>query len=257
MIQQLFKQLRFSDKEMQVYLCLAELGKTTASLTAKKLQIPRSTAYSVLEALVQRGVVSLEQTSGATYYVVNQPEALQRMVAREKEQCLQELSDKEEAATELLKQVTPFFKSTNYSVPRLQFFEGTANVESMLYDLCRDWQKSISRYDYVWWGYQDHQFVETYREWLDYYWATMHEKERIMLLSNKSETEKDLKGQIARRQIKMPPKGLDFSSTIWVLGDYVVTIMTRQKPHYAFQLKDAVFAANQRNMFQMLWGFIN
>jgi hypothetical protein len=81
----------------------------------------------------------------------------------------------------------------------------------------------------------------------------MHENEKICLLSNKSPTEKKLKNKIAKREIRHVPKNFEFSSTIWVLGDYVITIMTRQKPHYAFVLKDSVFAANQRLIFQLLW----
>ncbi len=253
MINQLFEQLGFSHNEIKVYLSLAELGKSSASMIAKQQDLPRSTIYSVLEGLIQKGIVAVEQSSGSSYYVLNQPDSLQRMVAREKEQALAEAKEKEQVAAELLEAVQPFFKSTNYSVPKLQFFDGAANVENMLYDNCQEWQKSISRFDYTWWGYQDHHFVENYRSWLDYYWAQMHEGEQILLLSNKSSTEHKLKGKVHKREIKHLPKAFEISSTIWILGDYIISIMTRQKPHYAFQLKDTVFAANQRLIFQLLW----
>jgi len=97
------------------------------------------------------------------------------------------------------------------------------------------------------------QFVETYRDWLDYYWGSMHADEKIRLLSNRSVTERKLKNRVQRREIRVLPKQYHFSSTIWVLGDYIVSIMTRQKPHYAFLLQDAVFAANQRLLFQLMW----
>lgn len=253
MIDQLFEQIGFSKNEIKVYLCLARLGKSSASIIAKQQQLPRSTTYSVLDSLIDRGVVALEHTSGTTYYVINQAESLQRMIEREEQEYLLKASAKKSVTTELMGLIRPFFKSENYSIPKLRFFEGTANVENMLYDLCREWQESISHFDYTWWGYQDNHFVETYRDWLDYYWNSMHQKEKILLLSNKSDTEKKLKGEVARREIKVVPKSFEFSSTIWVLGEYVVTIMTRQKPHYAFQLKDTVFAANQRLMFQLFW----
>ena len=123
----------------------------------------------------------------------------------------------------------------------------------MLYEHCLEWQKSLSGYDSTWWGYQDHQFVESYREWLDYYWTKMPEEENILLLSNESPTEVQLKGKIPQRRIRLVPSDFQFSSTIWVAGDYVITVMTRQRPHYAFQLQDKVFASNQRKSFQLLW----
>lgn len=253
MLEQLFSVLELSESEVNVYLSLAELGKAPASLLAKKLQIPRSTAYTILENLLKRGLISIEQAPDTSFYVANQPESLRRMVEEEKKIQEQKFRSKSKAVDELLPFLGTQFKRKNYSVPKLQFFEGTTNIKSMLYDHCRAWQSSISLYESTWWGYQDHEFVETYREWLDYYWASMQPDEKIFLLSNHSTTEKRLKNQIARRVIKVVPKQYQYSSTVWVLGEYVITIMTRQKPHYAFQLQDTVFASNLRLTFQLLW----
>jgi len=175
------------------------------------------------------------------------------MVQAEREELRKKLDRKEAAARELALAVEPLFRARHYSVPRIQFFEGSRNVEQMLYDYELEWQKSIAHEDYTWWGYQDHEFVVQYRGWLDDYWKNLKSAEKIWLISNESPTETKLRGQVARRIIKPVPSGVEFSSTIWVLGEYVVTIMIRQKPHYAFMLKDAVFAANQRAVFQLLW----
>ena len=256
MLDQLFSNLEISANEAKLYQTLAELGKAPASLLAKRLSLPRSTVYTALGSLHARGLVAVEQTQELAYYVANQPEALLRMVEEEKKAATKKIEIKENSAKELMPFLEPLFKNSNFSVPKLQFFEGTANVRSMLCDYSQEWQRSISKFDYTWWGYQDHHFVETYRDWLDQYWAAMHPEEKIMLLSNPSETERKLKKKINRRTIKVMPGKKYFSSTIWVLGDYIVTIMTRQQPHYAVQLMDPVFASNQRLLFQMLWSFI-
>jgi sugar-specific transcriptional regulator TrmB len=253
MLEPLFKTLGFSENEIRIYLTLAESGKSTGTLLAKQTKLARSTAYSVLESLISKGVVSCEQSKESTYYLPNAPASLLRMVELEHEDEERSYVAKRDAATELTEKVLPYFKSENFSIPKLQFFEGEVNVNNMLYDYCREWQKSISYADFTWWGYQDHQFVEQYREWLDFYWASMMPDEKIRLFSNKSEIEKKLRKKIERREIRPVPKGHEISSTIWALGEYVITIMNRQKPHYAFQLKDAVFAANQRSIFQLMW----
>ncbi len=255
-MEHLFQKLGFSPTETSVYLALAELGKAAASLLAKKANIPRSTTYSVLESLIQKGVVSIEHDKDVTLYLANSPTSLTKMVDSEKENNAKIIKDKEDVAQELLKLVSPMFTSSNFSIPRIQFFEGTKNIENMLYTYEAEWQESISRYDFTWWGYQDTDFVLNYRQWLDRYWSKMKPEEKVNLLSNRSEIENKLRGKISRRQIKKLPKGTEFSSTIWSLGEYVIMIMTRQQPHYAFQLKDAVFAANQRTTFQLLWKLI-
>ncbi len=253
----LFHQLGFSPKEVKVLLALADVGKGPVSVIAKKAGVPRSTAYSILEALLARGLVVSEYDDSTALYRINQPGGLVAMVEAEKEEQLKKIARKEKVARDLEQLMEPLFlKSTHYSIPRIQFFEGARSVNSMLYRFESVWQSSIAQHDYTWWGYQDVEFVRQYRPWLDHYWSMLKPEERVSLLSNQSEVEEKLKGKIARRIIKQLPQGIEFSSTIWVLGEYVVTIMTRQKPHYAFLLKDSVFAANQRSIFQLLWRFI-
>lgn len=254
MIDALFQQLGFSSNEQKVYLALAEMGKSTAALIAKQSELPRSTAYSVLEQLVLRGLVSLERDGSQTMYLANSPASLVAMVEKERTALLEELDCRQQAARELIERVGPFFKRQHFSVPRIQFFEGRSNVENMLFEQCLTWQKSAAERDSIWWGYQDHTFVHEYRKWLEYYWYEAgSEQEQALLFSNRSDIEAELAGTVPRRHVKLVPEGFGISSTIWVAGDYVVTIMARQKPHYAFQLHDAVFASNQRNIFRLLW----
>ena len=72
MIDAFFNVLGFSGNEIKVFLSLAEVGKSPASLIAKRVHIPRTTAYSVLDKLVERGVVSIEHKGSSTFYTANQ-----------------------------------------------------------------------------------------------------------------------------------------------------------------------------------------
>jgi sugar-specific transcriptional regulator TrmB len=253
MIQQLFDSLGISHNEALVYTALAEVGKASPASLAKTTRIPRSSVYTALDALLKRGLVAVEKSQDTSLYLINRPEALIRMVESEREEFAKLSKEKELAAQELIPLLTPYFQNRNYNIPKLQFFEGTANVRSMLYEYTPEWQASVAKYDYTWWGYQDHYFVQEYSGWLAEYWESMHAEEKIQLLSNRSDIERKLKNKVRGRTIKAAPKRCEFSSTIWILGDYVVTIMTRQQPHYAVMLKDSVFAANQRMLFRMLW----
>jgi hypothetical protein len=47
--------------------------------------------------------------------------------------------------------------------------------------------------------------------------------------------------------------GVKFSSSIWIYGGYIVMGITSQKPHYALQMKEPVFASNLRTVFELLW----
>jgi hypothetical protein len=123
----------------------------------------------------------------------------------------------------------------------------------MLFDRLADWQQSIAQYDWTWWGYQDHTFAEQYMDWLKRTWAVKQKQERYCVLTNESEVEDKLSTLAPHRGMKFVPPEYSFSSSIWVLGDFVVLLKSAQKPHIAFQLRDPDFAANLRTLFRILW----
>jgi hypothetical protein len=45
----------------------------------------------------------------------------------------------------------------------------------------------------------------------------------------------------------------EFASTMWVMGDYVVTLATRIRPHSLVEIHDRMLAQNMRGIFKSLW----
>lgn len=248
-MKELFEQLGLGDKEMRVFLALAETGKATAQALGKKISIPRTTSYSVLANLVEKGLVSQETTGATTFFIPNNPSSILRMIEKEQEH----LDGKALAAKEFIKLVAPYFKSKNFHIPKLQFFEGEKNVEAMLYDFMPLWNESMYASDKTWWGYQDPTLLESYTKWLYWSWKTHKEDQVINLFSHKASIERKLKKPPVEREIRVVPDAFKFNSTIWVCGDYIIMIMTREKPHYSFQILDPVFASNLKMIFKLLW----
>ena len=67
MIEDSLEQLGFTKNEARLYLAVAEAGKANAQLIAKKVGLPRTTAYSVLDSLLKKGVVTTEQKKSTTF----------------------------------------------------------------------------------------------------------------------------------------------------------------------------------------------
>ena len=246
----LFKKLGLNDSEVKALLYLYEYGRARATVVAKKVELPRTTIYSILEGLEAKGLVSTEKGNGPAFFVANHPSALLRIVDEEK----QRLRQVEHAATELAEALEPYFRTKNINLPKLKFFEGSKNVNAMLYDNLPKWEQSMLACDGCLWGFQDHSFVPQYMPWLEHYWARNSlptQKFSIRLYSNEADIEKTLK--IPGREIRPFSKKFTFESSLWVCGDYVIYIYTKQPPHYSFQLKDAAFASGIRMIFQLLW----
>jgi sugar-specific transcriptional regulator TrmB len=73
---QLLHKLGFSDNETKVYLATLESGSASAQTIAGHAGVLRTTAYSVLSALVQRGVVGKTKFKGKTRFIAEPPERL-------------------------------------------------------------------------------------------------------------------------------------------------------------------------------------
>jgi hypothetical protein len=56
--------------------------------------------------------------------------------------------------------------------------------------------------------------------------------------------------------IKFWKKDFNFTATNGILGDYVILVMTKQRPHYIVEIHDAVYAENMRQVFRNLWDVI-
>ncbi|MFN8389006.1 MAG: helix-turn-helix domain-containing protein [Bdellovibrionota bacterium] len=250
MLTKSFQTLGFGDKEQQVFLALVEAGKASATALSKQTKLPRATLYAVLETLLEKGVISRDPLRGSRLFIPNKLTAINRLVEQHREQ----LAEKEAAAADLIESLAQSFRKSEYAAPKLQFFEGRQNIENMLYEYWPVWRESYSRSsNYTLWGYQDHTFVESYRKWHLEMWASRGTEEKIRLFSNTADIEKELHHQIPHREVRALPKGVQFSSSMWIYGDYIVMAVTGKPTHYAYQIKDPLLAGNLRTIFELMW----
>lgn len=247
MIQELLQKLGLSEKEIEIYLSLVEHGKTTPARLAKATNINRSTVYVVLEKLKEKGLV-IEDVSTKTLFVSpSAPEQIEDMFYHEQE----ELKEKKKIAGKLAEELEKMPKSGNYSIPKIRFVE-ESDLEEFMFQQMSKWNDSARKYDGTGWGFQDHSFAEKYQKFIDWSWKKYHLQ--VNLISNESDIENKLKKQFdEKRDIRFWAKDLEFTSSTWILGDYFVMIITRQKPFYLVEINDAVLAHNMREVFKKIW----
>lgn len=248
MINELLTNLGFGDKEIKVYLSLLQHAKLTPASLAKITKLNRSTIYSTAKELVQKGVIA-EDLGQKTLYLVAKPPQDLTILAQKEEKILQEKRAIIKNAVEELQAIT---KPTQYTVPKI-IFVAQDEVENHLYKQTPVWDKSILKYDGCWWGYQDHTFVNFYEKWIDWYWEKGSDPKTTLKLLSNEVAEEIKKKKFSRRQIQFWKESHNFKTTTWILGDYVVMIVTNQKPHYLVEIHDAVLAHDQREVFRSIW----
>ena len=79
-INQLLQKLGFSQNESKIYLAALESGQASAQDIAAKAGIKRTTGYSVLSYLVNRGVIAKTKIKGKTRFLAEPPERLLTLI---------------------------------------------------------------------------------------------------------------------------------------------------------------------------------
>jgi sugar-specific transcriptional regulator TrmB len=255
MIDESLKKLGFSDKEIQVYLAVLENGKISPAAIAKITKIKRPTVYAVGKELLKKGVITEDMKGPGGYFVALPPESLDGTIQKEE----RAIAEKKKITKELVGELSSIPRAKAYSVPKMRFID-EHNVRDFLYKQTPVWEESMSlSKNLTWWGFQDHTFVENkdFTEWISWYWGRASKEYDLKLISNDSKAEKDMQTKkLERRAIKFWNKDFNFTGTTWILGDYVIFIMSRQHPHYIVEIHDAVYAENMRQIFKNLWGII-
>ncbi len=243
--------LGLSDNQRTIYSAVISAGKVTPVRLSAETGMNRTTVYAVCKELLSKGFVQEDTLKGVTYYYPTPPKELVKVARKER----QALINKELALQEIAKGLESLPQSKTYAIPKIRFVEHEAKVEEFLYERVHVWRESEKGGNPDWYGFQDHSLIEhaVFGKWIQWYWKSYPET-KLYLLSNDSEIETKMTAdQYANRSIKFWKKGFDFTETQWIVGDYSIMIMSKQKPHYLIELHDAVYADNMRKLFKNLW----
>ncbi len=251
MIENILKQLGFGEKEIKVYLALLSQGKTTPAHLSTLTGIKRTTIYSISKELLDKGVVVEDIAGPHSFLVALPPEDLKNIAQKEE----RELQSKKILIDQAITELKTFSKNTKYSIPKISFIY-EEDLENFLFKQTPEWNRSVLDYDGTWWGFQDPSFPHSYQKWIDWFWKEYSDKNvTLKLLSNDSKQESEIaKKNYEGRFIRFwDKKGEDFTGSTIVAGDYILMIITSQKPHYLVQIYDATMAHNMRELFKSIW----
>lgn len=252
MYQEILKKIGFDDKEITVFIAVLERGRVAPAVVAKVTGINRSTVYSVAKTLADKGVLSIDTTIDPAYLVIESPDILQNIVSREE----RALAEKKSLVTDVMKQLESIPQSKHYSVPKVKFYN-EKELKDALYNRLPIWAESaVITKEPSWWGFQDVSLVENFPDWIVDHYSIIPKEVSTHLFTNAKPTEKDIHEKVSdeRRTVKyLDGKDNEFTATQAVLGDYIVYIMTNEKPFYMIEIHDRVMAHNFRQTFKILW----
>lgn len=253
MIEQTLEQLGFNQKETLVFIEVYKRGKTTPGIIARTTGINRGTVYSIIKTLIKKGVF-VEDLAGKPLSVSTIPVKELSVLAEREQKVLQQ---KRSLVNQAIEELGMLRSNVQYSIPIIRFVE-EENIDTFLSGQGTKWAQSAVKTDNIWWGFQDHTFVENYKDWMTE-WEKKRESDgyknlQLHLLSNSSEVEKGIgKEEFVKRHIRFWKEDFNFTATQWIAGDYLIMIYTREKPFYAIEIFNPVLAENFREVFKNIW----
>ena len=250
------KKIGLNDKEIKIYLTLLKNGRSTPALLSRLAKINRATVYNIAKGLLNKGIIA-EDLAGKTLYLIPlPPESLNQIIEKPR----RELKEKEDLVKKAISELSMITVDKKYPVPKIRFVEED-KLEDFLYENFVKWNNDLLKTDFTWWGFQDHSLVEKYEDWILWTWHTKEFQDpriKTNLLSNTSPIEQKMEKKLSRkkRDIRFV-EGMNFSSSMWVAGDYLIMIVTAQHPYYLFEIHDPTMAHNMRETFKKLWSITN
>lgn len=240
--------LGFGSKESKVYIALLKQGKSTASALAKDTGINRPTIYNIVHTLIAKRLVVEDLGGKTTQYVALPLDQLEQLIKTDKDALIQ----KEQLIREAIHDLNGIKLEQVHPIPKIRFIE-EKRLKEFLYSEAAKWDMSAQKNDKTWWGFQDHTLVEQYERWIHWLWKKVHKETEVKLLTNSSSIERRIYPKYPKRHIKPWDKAGGFNSTTWVVGEYVIMLVTSRKPSYLLEIHDEMFAESQRSLFKGIW----
>ena len=250
--QDTLRKIGLNDKEIKVYLMLLKNGRTTPANLSKLTKINRATIYNIAKSLLTKGIIAEDLGGKTLYFIPLPPESLRQIIEKPK----RELEEKEDLVKKAIAELSLITADKKYPVPKIRFVEED-QLEDYLYENFLKWQDALMKVDSTWWGFQDHTLVENFEKWIMWTWETKEYQNpdvKVHLISNVSQIEQKMSKKLSRvkRDIRFLD-GMNFTSSVWVAGDYLVMTFTKQHPFYLVEIHDATLAHNMKEVFKKLW----
>lgn len=243
--QDVYRKLGLGKNEAKVYLALLQMGETTMAELVKRLELPRSTCYLLIESLGKKGLITQTKRGKRTYLAAASPEKLRSLVI-EKEQ---ETKEQRQFVESILPQLISL--SHDKDRPKIQYFTGKEGVKAIFEDLLTSGEVK----DYYIGSLE--KVVDIVGERYMKNWMHRRVEAGIFSYGVRIKTE-ELPARAYRssrkmmREIRFAPKDFESPQYIAIYGDNVAMISSKGEG-FGLIIKSNDLAKTQKSLFDVLW----
>lgn len=244
MIARELEKLGLSDKEALVYIASLELGPSPVQIIARKAEVNRATTYVMIEALLQKGLMSTFEKGKKMMYTAEKPERLHRIVHSERAS----VDEKEQVIKRLLPDLEAISDAAGER-PKVSFYEGEEGLEAMretIFEAKVDSLEDVISYDDL-----SHLFDEA--QW-QRHGSRLKQKKikaRVLYTSEAGRKASDASPDLWEYR-EIPHKLFPMHGELTVYGNHVAMVALRGKL-VGVIIESKEMAIMVRTLFELAW----
>lgn len=241
--------LGLSNKEAKVYVAALMLGPSPVQKIADFASVKRVTAYVILEALANLGLVSQTVQGKKTFFVAEEPESLRRLLDKKQQSLKEQATGFESLLPELKK-----LKGLPQETPGVQFYDSPEGIRALFssffaaHKLDTDLVYGISNLD---------QLREFFPELADAPAnpeRTKHGlRSRYIYTSERGPIYRDSDKSQNRESRWLPPDKYNINGEINIIGNHVIMLSFSGTRPIGVSINSADIAKGMTAIFELAW----
>lgn len=246
-IEDYLKQLGLDDKEIKVYLASLKLGEKPIMPIVKRVDLPRSTVYHILERLRDEGLIEIIDSPTRRVYVPYHPRTILALLKKKRDSYEKQMESFQQSLPNLVE-----LYATSEFQPKIKFYRGQKEIREIYDDIL---EAPIEEFHYISEITQLEQVLgkEYLKDWLRRR-INKGIKSRAIWIRSEAILDEPLyvPSKQNLRTVRYAPEDFRCPTHTMVYGDNVVFITTAEE-NIGLVVTSRDLAHSIRNMFKQLW----
>ncbi len=240
-IKKQLQELGFNHNEAKVYIALTQLGEARAAHVAKKADLPRTTAISILQKLEKEGYITVHKHRGKSVFWIESPHMLKNA-----------FMSKVKMADDLHALLANLYRSES-DFPYAKIYDSKSSIKTFVEkiilqledksEICTIENPHVGNYSKI--------FTE------EFFYAMLDMKKEKGITTRSLVTVgsiKNINPKKTQRQsiaLREMPKEIEFKASFWIIGDTLV--LFSGKYPFIVAVHHRIITNSMKSIFNYLW----